>query len=302
MAKVLGKPFGKVCSVVLAVLLLLGVAFAFVGCESDYPQVRITLTFVDDDADTDDTYVLNYRLNRKMYKQTVNHYIELIDAGFYDGTVIHDYRSDRMVGGGYTYEDTENADYLNDLVSLADQYDALDLTPSVWADADYETALNTLYGEVSANGHGIKDEGGYSNERGALGTYTYLDSSELPTPKPVVSAHKTSDGSDRKNIPYQYNAVTSMFYLYTGSSASADSNFCVFGVLADDDSSTRFDELLSAISSYTSTMKEEDEDYVFTEVQDMRIDDAMTEFGYYTAEFNIPKVKIVIESIEVTSY
>ena len=55
--------------------------------------------------------------------------MELIDAGFYDGTVIHDYRSDRMVGGGYTYEDTENADYLNDLVSLADQYDALDLTP-----------------------------------------------------------------------------------------------------------------------------------------------------------------------------
>ena len=38
-----------------------------------------------------------------------------------------------------------------------------------------------------------------------------------------------------------------MFYLYTGSSTSADSNFCVFGVLADDDSSTRFDELLDAI-------------------------------------------------------
>ena len=146
------------------------------------------------------------------------------------------------------------------------------------------------------------DEGAYTNEKGALGTYTYLDSSELPTPKPVVSAHKTSDGSDRKNIPYQYNAVTSMFYLYTGSSTSADSNFCVFGVLADDESSTRFDELLDAIDSYEQAMQDEDDNYSFTEVQDMRIDDAMTEFGYYTAEFNIPKVKIVIESIEVTSY
>ena len=301
MAKFFGNALGKAFSVVLAVFLLVGVAFAFVGCESDYPQIRITIQFNDNDSDTDDTYVLNYRLSRKMYKQTVNHYIELIDAGFYDGTVIHDYQSNRMVGGGYTYNDVENDDY-RDLASLAEAYDALSLTPTVWADADYSEALNTLYGETAANGHGIDGEGAYTNEKGALGTYTYLDSSELPTPKPVVSAHKTSDGSDRKNIPYQYNAVTSMFYLYTGSSASADSNFCVFGVLADDDSSTRFDELLSAISSYTSTMKDEDDNYPFTEVQDMRIDDAMTEFGYYTAEFNIPKVKIVIESIEVTSY
>ena len=301
MAKFFGNALGKVFSVVLAVFLLVGVAFAFVGCESDYPQIRITIQFNDNDSDTDDTYVLNYRLSRKMYKQTVNHYIELIDAGFYDGTVIHDYQSNRMVGGGYTYNDVENDDY-RDLASLAEAYDALSLTPTVWADEEYTQALNTLYGETAANGHGIDGEGAYTNEKGALGTYTYLDSSELPTPKPVVSAHKTSDGSDRKNIPYQYNAVTSMFYLYTGSSTSADSNFCVFGVLADDDSSTRFDELLDAIDAYEQAMQDEDDNYSFTEVQDMRIDDAMTEFGYYTAEFNIPKVKIVIESIEVTSY
>ena len=300
MAKFFGKALGKAFSDVLAVFLLVGVAFAFVGCESDYPQIRITIQFNDNDSDTDDTYVLNYRLSRKMYKQTVNHYIELIDAGFYDGTVIHDYQSNRMVGGGYTYNDVENDDY-RDLASLAEAYDALSLTPTVWADADYSEALNTLYGETAANGHGIKGEGAYTNEKGALGTYTYLTRSDLPSEKPMIHAYKSKDGSPTE-VSYQYNAVTSMFYLYTGSSASADSNFCVFGVLADDDSSTRFDELLSAISSYTSTMKEEDEDYVFTEVQDMRIDDAMTEFGYYTAEFNIPKVKIVIESIEVTSY
>ena len=82
MAKFFGNALGKAFSVVLAVFLLVGVAFAFVGCESDYPQVRITIQFNDNDSDTDDTYVLNYRLSRKMYKQTVNHYIELIDAGF----------------------------------------------------------------------------------------------------------------------------------------------------------------------------------------------------------------------------
>ena len=300
MAKFFGNTLGKVFSVVLAVFLLVGVAFAFVGCESDYPQIRITIQFNDNDSDTDDTYVLNYRLNRKMYKQTVNHYIELIDAGFYDGTVIHDYQSNRMVGGGYTYNDVENDDY-RDLASLAEAYDALSLTPSVWADEEYTQALNTLYGETAANGHGIDGEGAYTNEKGALGTYTYLTRSDLPSENPMVYAHATKDNSDR-TVRYQYNSVTSLFYLYTGTSGS-ESNYCVFGLLADDDSKTRFDELLDAISSYTSTMQEEDEDYKFTEPQESgRIFDAMTEFGYYTAEFNIPKVKIVIESIEVTSY
>lgn len=301
MAKFFGNALGKAFSVVLAVFLLVGVAFAFVGCESDYPQIRITIQFNDNDSDTDDTYVLNYRLSRKMYKQTVNHYIELIDAGFYDGTVIHDYQSNRMVGGGYTYNDVENDDY-RDLASLAEAYDALSLTPTVWADADYSEALNTLYGETTANGFDVENGTGYTNEKGAIGTYTYLERTDLLASCPKVFAHSSQDGSNRPNLEYQYNAVTSLFYLYTGTSGS-ESNYCVFGLLADDDSKTRFDELLDAISSYTSTMQEEDKDYEFTEPQDSdRIVDERTEFGYYTAEFNIPKVKIVIESIEVTSY
>lgn len=297
MAKFFGNTLGKVFSVVLAVFLLIGVAFAFVGCESDYPQIRITIRFDDNDSETEDTYVLNYRLSRKMYPQTVRHYLELIDAGFYDGTVIHDYQSNRMIGGGYTYDDL-NDDY-RDIVSLAGAYDALSLTPTVWADADYSEALNTLYGEVTANGFSVDNGTGYTNEKGALGTYTYLERTDLPSPSPQVYVHGSGSRGDAE-VNYRYNATTSLFYLYTGNSTTTDSSYCVFGLLADDDSKTRFDELLSAISSYTSTMQEEDE---FTELQDSdRIVDERTEYGYYTAEFNVPKVKIVIESIEVTGY
>ncbi len=301
MAKVLKNTAGRVIGVVLALLLLFGVAFAFVGCESNYPQIRITIQFNDNDSDTDDEYVLNYRLNRKIYKQTVTHYLELIEAKFFDGTVIHDYQSNRMVGGGYTYGDLKGDDY-RDLVSLAEDYNALTLTPSVWKDNDREEEMNTLYGEVTANGFDIDGEGAYTNEKGALGTYTYLERADAPVGDVRVFG-RASSNEEVRNVPYLYNAVTSMFYLYTGSSASADSNFCVFGVLADDDSKTRFDELLSAIDAYETAEQEEDEEYTFTEeMSEEEIADPMTLYGSYTPEFNVPKVKIVIESIVVTNY
>ena len=116
----------------------------------------------------------------------------------------------------------------------------------------------------------------------------------------MVYAHATNNNADR-TVRYQYNSVTSLFYLYTGSDASADSNYCVFGVLADDDSRTRFDELLSAIDAYETALEENDE--TFTDTTDMRIDDPMAEFGYYDAEFTVPvHTAIVITSVKVTSY
>ena len=301
MVKSIGKTLGKAFGVLLAALLLLCVALSFVACESNYPEIRITIQFNDNDSDTEDEYVLDYTLNRKLYPQTVTHYLELIDAKFYDGTVIHDFRSDRMVGGGYTYADMETDDH-RDLVSLAEDYNALELTPSVWKDADYSEALNTLYGEVTQNGFSIDNDTGYKNSKGALGTYTYLDASEVSAAASVVYAHSSKDGSDRANLKYQYNAVTSLFYLYTGSSGAAESAYCVFGVLANETSQTRFDELLEAIDAYEAAQQEEDEQYSFTELQEESVNDAQTEFGYYAAEYNIPRAKIVIESVEVRSY
>ena len=302
MAKFFGNAAGKALSVVLAVLLLLCAGFAFAACSGkDYPQVRITIRFDDNDSETEDEYVLNYRFIRKLYPQTVDHYIELIEAGFYDNTVIHDFRSDRMVGGGYTYTDMEGGDNVDDLVSLADSYNALDLTPSVWADAARTQPLNTLYGEVTKNGADIEG-GGYTNEKGAIGTYTYLQASDLPATKPVVYAQKSSDGSNRDGLSYLYNAVTSMFYLYTGSSSSAESTFCVFGVLADDDSKTRFDELTDAIAAYQDAMTEEDDSFSFTEEATMEVEDGMTRYGDYDIDISVPAhARIVLVSAEVIS-
>ena len=297
----------------MALLLLFGCMTMFSGCATNYPRIRITITFEDDNDDTeDDVYKLKYTLNRKLYPQTVTHFIELIEQGFYNGTVIHDYQSSnsRMIGGGYTYEDLETSDY-EELVSLQDTYDSLSLSTSVWKQessmdedgvetVEYGDALNSLYGEVPANGFDI-DGTGYTNSKGAIGTYTYISKSDSTQ---IVCAKKSSKGKDRTNLKYYNNAVTSMFYIMTSSSSSTYSNYCVFGKLANDDAEDRFDELMDAISDYIADQEELDEEFTFTEtVDDITITDDMTTYGYYEAEFSVPAhARIVITSMKVLRY
>ena len=113
MAKSLGGKIAKLVSVIAAALLVLAMSFAFVGCETKHPEISVKISF------NEETYELEYKLYRNMYPQTVAHYLELIDMKYFDGTVIHDYRSDRMVGGGYYYD---GEDVVDDLVEK--DYDA----------------------------------------------------------------------------------------------------------------------------------------------------------------------------------
>ena len=72
------------------------------GCNTDHPEARITIEY--DSV----TYVLNYKMYRNMYPQTVKHFIELADNGFYNNTIIHNYQSNssNWYGGGYRYEES----------------------------------------------------------------------------------------------------------------------------------------------------------------------------------------------------
>ena len=116
----------------------------------------------------------------------------------------------------------------------------------------------------------------------------------------MVYAHATNNNADR-TVRYQYNSVTSLFYLYTGSDASAiritACSACWRTTIpgrASTSCSPRSD-------AYETALEENDE--TFTDTTDMRIDDPMAEFGYYDAEFTVPvHTAIVITSVEVTSY
>lgn len=305
MAKSIIGKIGKLFAVAVAVAMLAGCVFAFSACESKNPEISVTVSF------NGEEYTLEYKLYRSFAPQTVAHYIELIDLDYFDNTVIHDFQSDRMVGGGFTYENMENGDVMDDLVQL--DYDAATTNTdgslklnhiSVWKDSARTQATNRLYGEFSSNGFRIEN-GGLSNSFGALGTYTYArkdagDASESMSAKVYT---RQSNGSEGESAYYK-NSFQGMFYIYMGTSSATESNYCIFGELKNDASKTALENLQSAINAYRPAGVGEDEEYSFTEELSKEIKDSMIEGGTYDPanDFLVPQSKIVITEVRVTKY
>ena len=301
MVKTLGGKIAKLAAVLLAVLLVLGVSFAFVGCETKRPVISVRITF------NENTYELEYELYRNMYPQTVAHYLELIDMDYFDGTVIHDYQSNRMVGGGYYYD---GEDVVEDLAEK--DYDAATLNEdgtvalenvSVWADENKETAYNTLYGEFEDNGARVENNG-LTNQLGSIGTYYYTPHANSADKSQKVYVQLNQDSS-MDTRPYCYNSVRSMFYLYTGSSGT-ETAYCTFGLLKDSDDAETFQQLLDDIEEYTlETLNEGDESgtEIFTTEKQVTIEDRYwIEDTYEDVTFKVPRAKIVIEEMRVVKY
>lgn len=102
----------------LALVAVVGVSAAASACtvKSDHPEAEITISF------NDKTYTITYTLYRNMYPQTVQHFIELADSGFYNNTIIHDYKSSDWVGGAYSYESEGAASYKTMYTSAMPEY------------------------------------------------------------------------------------------------------------------------------------------------------------------------------------
>lgn len=293
MTKTFAGKIGKALSVLVASALLLVSALMLSACSGRYPEISMRISF------NGEEYTLNYILYRNYYQQTVDHYMELIDMDYFDGTVISDYQSDRMVAGGYRYEG-ENTDELIALDYEAATKDADGSVTleniTVWKDKDRTQPTNRLHGETSSNGFSIEDGSGLTNQVGALGTYTYVTGSMEATQRVY---YKYSGSDDYGDSEYYKNSFTGLFYLYTSSNNASAGNYCVFGILADEDSETAFNDLLEAISTYT-----EDNDLdSFAETQeDIVIEDEFIDGGSYNVDFEVPVSAIVIEEVWVTKY
>ncbi len=298
MAKTLGGKIAKFVSVLFAAMLVLVMSLAFVGCESKRPEISVRISF------NDKEYTLEYELYRNMYPQTVAHYLELIDMDYFDGTVIHDYQSARMVGGGYYYESSD-VDVADDLIEK--DYDAATKDEngnvtleniSVWEDADKERPYNTLYGEFMDNGSEVENNG-LTETFGSIGTYYYTPVNKSKE----IWIQRNQDG-EMDQRPYCYNATTSLFSIYTGSTGNSTA-YCTFGLLKEDDEQT-LQDLLDAIEEYTlETLNGGDEEgtEIFTVESQMNIEDEYWEESVYEdVVFNIPRAQIVIEEIRVIKY
>lgn len=293
------KKIGRViCAVALTGTVLAAPMLS--ACDTDHPEAKITVEF------EGISYVLQYKMYRNMYPQTVQHFIELADNGFYDGTIIHNYQVSYWYGGGYGYSETDELSYLQayaegkeglldylDAVSKEKEYSVLadpaagKITPSVYLDyqnGEYVNPLNTLIGEFSTNQHKIEN-GALKGSYGALRTY-YSTKSDA---KDWVRLDKYGS-ADGVMGEYRYNSTTSLFSIQVGSSTSSDSNYCIFATLKNTDT---LDSLRNALSSTISTTDTK----LYVDNYDHFLDANSNE-----ATYRVPNKAIIVKSVEITKY
>ncbi len=299
-----------------------GALMMFAGCTTDHPEVTITYAF------NGKEYKVGYRLSRRDAPRTVQHFIELADAGFYDGLCIHDYDSNYLYGGGYelvdgqgnrfdyndknadmsTYELRE-VDYFKFAQELEEQGK---FTQTVWKVAGTEAhpekgeGLYTLYGEQGAH---LENPNGRELSHGSGALVMYRTEKGTNSARVTVSRAdngKNNDGNPLQIESYAEDSATSLFYTYTSPNVNSAlaSTYCVFGETKD--FSELDDGLLQAIRDYIDDYSD-DEDFSFTTEQEVKLNasDPFEEIakGDLMDTFNVPlRCPIVIVSVKVNKY
>lgn len=300
------KKLGRiVCAAALSGLVVAAPVFA--GCSTSHPEAKITVEFAGE------TYVLEYKLYRNMYPQTVQHFIELADNDFYDDTIIHNYQSDKWYGGGYDYNTDEERGYtasfedgtesmLDYLEAQSKEYEyavladpeAGKITPSVYRDfidGDLSQPLTTLIGEFSNNQHKI--------ENGAL-TASYGCLRMFYTAKDVDGKRVYLDkqGSEKGVMgDYKYNSATSLFSIQVNSSTSSDSSYCIFAVLQNSDVLDALKDAVSEASSDVGSTNFSKEVSLYVDNFDEFVGAQVNEVTY-----KLTATPIIIRTVEITKY
>lgn len=289
----------------------------FSGCETNNPEVVITYEF------NGAEYEVEYILSRKGAPQTVRHFIELADAGYYNDTVVHDYVSNGsfLYCGGYTWDETADEleknlverDYWS-WVKAYEKDNDYEFTQSVWTynteTEAYDIPQYTVYGEFSKNGCDANSKTYTHNGTlypGTLVMYYTENGNDLSR----VAVTRSDDGSNnggesrQEGNLYQYNCATSLFYTWTGSGTRSDLDdlYSVFGYTKDYD---RLEELLDAIDDYEEEyLSGTDESFTETvTISNVNQYDTVSSVreAKIPADYNVPVVPIYIRSVKVTKY
>lgn len=275
--------------------------------ETKHPEIRITVEFNGED------YKLDYTLYRNMYPNTVRHFLELADANYYDGTIIHDYRTNDWFGGGYAYDKsayaaladntTAGGSYLEEH-SLEEQYLELfkggKLTSTVFSNIKYEgeqqvlvkeSALPTLIGEFTTNKHEI-EKGALSANIGVLKMFYYSKTTDG-----MVYVTPTED--QLYWADYKYNCATSLFAMQVGGSSSyGANNYCVFGKM---ESTSALTDLKDAVADYLAELSR-----TYYEANGVAIDNLVEQFSQADSSaevnFQLPAEPIIIKTVKITKW
>lgn len=286
---------------------MLACALLFSACSSSkHPRAEITYEF------NGKQYAVEYTLYRNMYPLTVRHFIELAEAGYYDGTIIHNYTSGEWYAGGYSYTDEYSnassasaaAAYLEGASREQTYYDLFNagkITPTVYStvrmsgekeEVSADDALPTLIGEFSDNGHTIKN-GALTADFGTLKSYYYSKSGDNK-----ICYMKAHDGGIYAS-DYKYNSATGLIAIQASASATlTESNYCVFARLRNDGERETFEDLQEAINDYSDSVTTS-----FTRtVTGVSVDTLDTFQSEDVAEqtFYLPRLAIKIVTVKIT--
>ena len=283
-----------------------GTVVAASGCniETAHPEVKITVEF------HENTYELEYTLYRNMYPNTVRHFMELTENGYYTDMLIHNYASSDWYSGGYYY-DSESysaattggagamSDYLEEHSgeqSYMNLFNSGKLTSTVYkfnpTAAVAEDALPTLIGEFSNNINQVIEQGALSASYGSLKMFYYEKTTNekvtvTPTDDQVIMAD------------YKTNCATSLFMIQvTSSSSMGAANYCVFGRL---ENITVLTDLTEAVREYLKTLTKDTVSANNVSVEN-DVEIFSEEDRHAEQDFVLPAEPIIIKSVKVTKY
>ena len=297
------KFFKKAISATIAAVSVVGGAFAFTACTTNNPEVEIRLSF------NGTPYTLEYKLYRKLAPNTVNHFLALVENGYYnemDGQniCIHDYTTTKWYTGAYSYnagsEENGGLSY-RDYFGIVSNYSNQDFF-SVWEDTAAKLPTYTLYGEFPDNGVEMGKGSFLSPSFGSLSMY-YEDKGKNADEFEVYV--NRVDGKGIRKIKYEMNSATSMFAINLSSSGT-DKAHCTFATLQED-SVEELEALKKAVSDYIAKNfpeSEEGDDATFAKTVEVAYGegDPFIANAGLTVEYDVPTTPIIIKSIKILKY
>ena len=309
--------FGKIKKLITCMALsatVVCMAATATGCsaETDHPEVSITYEF------NGKTYVIEYTLYRNMYPNTVRHFLELTENGFYNNTVVHDMESNDWFGGAYAYDKDDYADWSSGADSMAEYYETYSkedayydlfnagkLSTTVYSNIIYDGMtqkidkqykLPTLIGEFSNNQHTI-EKGALTADYGCLKMY-------YSTKETKKKVYITPTSDQIAFSDYSKNCATYVFGMQVGTTSTyVASQYCVFATVNDD---SKVEELVAAVEDYNNEQYGTSgaDHYTTPEVQVDKLEGFSEKEAdrYITETFRSPRTAIVIKSVKIVKY
>ncbi len=304
-----GKLLRRIAVAVSVAAVAAGSIGMLAACSSDHPEVTITYEF------NGQEYQVEYVLSRHDAPQTVKHFIELADAGYYDeqNFVVHDFTDEYLMTGGYTLDEHKELVEVNYFAAVRDLEKRTGklFTQSVWETAGTAenvqkgNGLYTVYGEISPK---FEVEGGTENghTRGALVMY-YSDKGTNFNGQVTIERADKGKGNDGHPLQYEnyvMDSATSLFYtqLSAGTPTGHSGKYCVFGMIKD--YSALEDGLLAAIEEYKEGLADEE---TFTQEVSKNLNEYEPFDSLKTskikATFETPvSAPVYLRSVKVTKY